>query len=350
MQNHLAAALAALVLSLTLAARPVHAQFGSWNPIQDIAKGIEHVKKEADKAVPGASDALTIINAPAAAPHRIVEGVVPGVHINPFDPLRGPVVTTPGQAADNLRRLPQDLEDQLNPAGTLLAEAIRRGEARALASCRPVPTFVRRALRGRLAAATLDRACFSTDWGATQNGTLQQFLLANGYATAVTLNRAIVFASPDDALTQDAATLDLWAHELTHVEQYAHLGVAGFARRYADDFGARLEAEAEAHASRLTADLDLDDAPASSFAAADRFSRPAADRFGRPVDDDGVGPPRRPVQPAPQRWVPAAPPVVYTYCASPVGNSPVIAGGLPGTPCHFPTPWGPAYGLVVRAR
>jgi len=101
-----------------------------------------------------------------------------------------------------VQRLPQTLENALNPAGTMLADAIRRAEARARQSCRPVPAFVQQALRGRISDAALSNTCFSTDWGATQNGTITQFLIANGYAVAVTLNSVIVFKSSADALTQ----------------------------------------------------------------------------------------------------------------------------------------------------
>lgn len=53
-----------------------------------------------------------------------------------------------------------------------------------------------------------------------------------------------------------------------------------------------------------------------------------------------------PVGSPPLPWDRRRPTVVDTYCASTFGNSRVIAGGVPGTPCRFPTPWGLAYGTV----
>ena len=46
--------------------------------------------------------------------------------------------------------------------------------------------------------------------------------------------------------------LKLWAHELTHVEQYRRWGLAGFAARYVADSGA-VEREAYANADRFEA-------------------------------------------------------------------------------------------------
>jgi hypothetical protein len=52
-------------------------------------------------------------------------------------------------------------------------------------------------------------------------------LLGTGVVQAVTVGDVIFFRDPRRA--EDAL---LWAHELTHVEQYRRLGVEAFATRY----------------------------------------------------------------------------------------------------------------------
>ena len=54
-----------------------------------------------------------------------------------------------------------------------------------------------------------------------------------GPATAVTLIDVVIFRGPTEALSPS-----LWAHELTHVDQYRDWGVHSFAIQYARDFGA----------------------------------------------------------------------------------------------------------------
>lgn len=67
--------------------------------------------------------------------------------------------------------------------------------------------------------------------GDTGQASVGQILLSNPDIRAVTLVDVIVFQRADEAET-DAA---LWAHELTHVQQYQQLGVDEFAARYVRD-------------------------------------------------------------------------------------------------------------------
>ncbi|MEX6502499.1 DUF4157 domain-containing protein [Pseudomonas sp. 25A3E] len=57
-------------------------------------------------------------------------------------------------------------------------------------------------------------------------------MLHNPDVQAVTLVDVVVFRHEHDALDNVA----LWAHELTHVEQYQQWGVSEFARRYTRDY------------------------------------------------------------------------------------------------------------------
>ena len=69
-----------------------------------------------------------------------------------------------------------------------------------------------------------------------------------GDAAAITLIDVVLFRSDADARHD----LKLWAHELTHVEQYRRWGVDGFVARYVADSGA-VEREAYANADRFEA-------------------------------------------------------------------------------------------------
>ena len=200
------------------------------------------------------------------------------------------------------------------PGGTALAAEIRRAEANAKRSCRPIPDFVYRTLRGMFSETTLG-VCFSTDWGAAQNWTLQQFLLANDFAGAVTLNRVIVFRSPDLALTETRDTIALWIHELVHVEQYARMGIDNFANRYIVDWQS-IENEAEARESQAVWPVGTNP---------------------RPIP---------PVQPVPPVGNPT--PIqasTWVRCFTPMGVSNYFLG-TPGTPCVMFAPWGPVAGIA----
>jgi hypothetical protein len=70
-------------------------------------------------------------------------------------------------------------------------------------------------------------------------------LLGNGVVQAVTLGDVSLFRDP-----RLAADPQLWAHELTHIEQYRRLGVEGFATRYVEQAGV-LEQEAITKANRI---------------------------------------------------------------------------------------------------
>ena len=69
-----------------------------------------------------------------------------------------------------------------------------------------------------------------------------------GDAAAITLIDVVLFRSDWDGRHD----LKLWAHEMTHVEQYRRWGVDGFAGRYVADSGA-VEREAYANADRFEA-------------------------------------------------------------------------------------------------
>jgi hypothetical protein len=95
----------------------------------------------------------------------------------------------------------------------------------------------------------LERARYATDWDTAAAGLLPHVLLGNGVVQAVTLGDVILFR--DTRLAGDPL---LWAHELTHVEQYRRLGVKTFALRYLQQAGV-LEQEALTKANRIKSHL-----------------------------------------------------------------------------------------------
>lgn len=146
-------------------------------------------------------------------------------------------------------------------AGTALAQAIQfsRAQARGAATF-PVPPALRERLAPYFPGPLLDKVRYNLAGRRVSLGSV----LATWYYRegAVTLDDTVVFTN-DHA----AADIGLWAHELTHVQQYDELGVDGFSRLYAFNWQ-MLEREARANAGAVVADLD-------------RHAPPDQDVFGR---------------------------------------------------------------------
>jgi hypothetical protein len=135
--------------------------------------------------------------------------------------------------------LPGALTDM---ASDTLAEAIEHSRQRALASSRPIPERVRRALAPYFDPRILEKVRYTTDWSASDDLTLYRLVMANENVQAVTLNDVIVFR--EKRSTED---IFLWSHELKHVDQYDRWGVRRFASYYLSDHR-RVEQEADDHA------------------------------------------------------------------------------------------------------
>lgn len=140
----------------------------------------------------------------------------------------------------DLTRAGQDM------ASEALAQWILASRDDALkAGVQPIPADIRARLKGHFSEHLLSRVRYRV-------GTGRDFTLQNnafkGNTAAITLNEVILFR-PNAKGEVDAR---LWAHELTHVQQYARWGVRGFARRYTlDHLG--IEREAEAGEARYAA-------------------------------------------------------------------------------------------------
>jgi len=115
------------------------------------------------------------------------------------------------------------------------ADAIREGVA-------PIPPAIRARLDGHFPAALLDRVRYRVSTGNAFALPAQAF---RTNAVAITLEEVILFR-PGEGGEADPR---IWAHELTHVQQYDRWGVRGFAQRYTADHLA-VEREAQEGAAR----------------------------------------------------------------------------------------------------
>ena len=144
----------------------------------------------------------------------------------------------------------QTLAALLGPSLTI---AIRQGRERAYPHGQPVPERIRGPLAPFFPRAVLQKVRYSTAWqDAAAQDTLYGVLLGSG-TNAVTLIDVIIFRDE-----QQAADPVLWAHELTHVEQYDRLGVEAFATQYLQQAWV-LEQEASARADTIKGQLSPSD-------------------------------------------------------------------------------------------
>ncbi len=130
-------------------------------------------------------------------------------------------------------------------AGQALRNWVLQSRERALSGeVRPIPLHIRAQLEGYFDLRVLDSVRYRVGDDIPRN--LTHALLQNPDVQAVTLVDLIVFQNAADA----DANVALWAHELTHVQQYQSLGVDEFTARYARDYTA-LESPAYQMQSRV---------------------------------------------------------------------------------------------------
>lgn len=136
----------------------------------------------------------------------------------------------------------------MDGAAGLLAQWIESSRAQALQQgLRPMPPRIYRALLGYFPAPLLASVRYGSG-GATGGFALPWLAFEYGDAVALTLVDVIMFRNPRAAEND----LKLWAHELTHVQQYQQWGIQGFTTRYVRDPHG-VEREAYANADRFVA-------------------------------------------------------------------------------------------------
>lgn len=191
--------------------------------------------------------ALTCIAVPVQASWL---SKITGVHVNLNG---GPVLRIeapqPQAIPEMLQNLPKDAAQfVLSPHGTALAAAIRHARGQTRPSAQPIPANIRQALQPYFPEVILNKARWAkrndVKWA------LDTAVMKISEPSGITLDDVIVFNDDIDPTSDDFATLELWAHELTHVLQYENMGVESFAFIYGYDPG-RLEGQASSNASQV---------------------------------------------------------------------------------------------------
>lgn len=115
-------------------------------------------------------------------------------------------------------------------AGALQQWLLRAREVAVARGVQPMPLHIRVQLEPFYPAHVLNAARYRV--GGAEELNAANAVLQNPDVSAVTLVDVVIFRHAADA--ED--NLVLWAHELTHVEQYQAWGVAQFAARYIRDY------------------------------------------------------------------------------------------------------------------
>lgn len=212
-------------------------------------------------------------------------------------------------------------ESLVQAAAPALQEAIARSRDDALNSgVNPIPPDIRKNLRGFISDAILDTAVYRVRGGGDMS--LQVNAIRYGEAAAITLDHVIVFAYGNDA----QYNASLWAHELTHVDQYQRWGLHDFAVRYTRD-SAAVEREAYDAQSRYLAWVAVQSqerlATSSPSVQSSDFNRPL---FRLPITD------------------------ASSTCGTMVTACKVDGSAPVGTPCWCNTPRGAAIGSLIPDR
>jgi hypothetical protein len=144
----------------------------------------------------------------------------------------GTQVGKAGQDTINtVQKAGQDVADALNElqasalTGPALEQAIISSHNTAVNGAMPIPPQMRQMLTGYASEDSMNRVRYKIGDNGFVN--LAHLLEQGGAAAAVTLIDVVVFRGPSEA-----ADPSIWAHELTHVDQYAAWGVQSFAVQY----------------------------------------------------------------------------------------------------------------------
>jgi hypothetical protein len=140
---------------------------------------------------------------------------------------------SPGNIGNQVKKAGQDLANAVNElqastlTGPTLEQAIVSSHNTAVNGAMPIPPNIRQQLTGYASEDSMNRVKYKIgDPGfANLAHVIEQ---ANGNVAAVTLIDVIIFRGPSEAQIPS-----LWAHELTHVDQYRDWGVHSFAVQYA---------------------------------------------------------------------------------------------------------------------
>lgn len=209
-------------------------------------------------------------------------------------------------------------EASVQSGAPLLQELIARSRDDALrAGVQPIPPEIRQNLVGFIPDRVLNAARYRVTGGGDL--TLQVNAIRYGEASAITLDYVIVFKELNDALYNPT----LWAHELTHIDQYQRWGIRDFSIRYLRSYHS-VEREAYEAETRYAAWVGVQ----NSQQWASTGSPPNAATINRPVS-----------------------PFSFNANSSTCGTAVMacqVNGFAPvGTPCWCNTPMGAATGSLI---
>jgi hypothetical protein len=134
--------------------------------------------------------------------------------------------------ANTVAKAGQDVANAINElqasvlSGPTLEQAIIASHNTAINGAIPIPPQIRQLLTGYASEDSMSRVRYKIGDNGFAN--LAHLLEQGGVAAAVTLIDVVVFRGPSEA-----ADPAIWAHELTHVDQYRDWGVHSFAVQYA---------------------------------------------------------------------------------------------------------------------
>ncbi|MFQ6238268.1 DUF4157 domain-containing protein [Sinorhizobium meliloti] len=138
-------------------------------------------------------------------------------------------------SSNTVNKAMQDVGNALNElqasllSGPTLEAAIIASRNTAINGAMPIPPHIRQQLTGYASDDSMNRVRYKVGDNGFAN--LAHLLEQGGFADAVTLIDVVVFRGPSEA--NDLST---WAHELTHIDQYAAWGVHSFAVQYARNY------------------------------------------------------------------------------------------------------------------
>jgi hypothetical protein len=139
---------------------------------------------------------------------------------------------SPNNIQKQVEKAGQDAANVINElqastlSGPALEQAIIASHNTAINGASPIPAEVRQQLTGYASEDSMNRVRYKI--GDSGFANLAHLLEQGGLASAVTLIDVVVFRGPSEA-----ADPSIWAHELTHVDQYRDWGVRSFAVQYA---------------------------------------------------------------------------------------------------------------------
>lgn len=246
----------------------------------------------------------------------------------PFDVNLGPLGhlcdTCGGGVIGGLPVIGPTLNEIVSQAGAPgLEQWIIQSRNSAINGAVPIPPQIRQVLTGYASEDSMNKVRFKIEDNGFLN--LARVIEQSGSASAVTLIDVIVFRD-----LAGASNPSLWAHELTHVDQYTNWGVHSFAISYIRDHG---------------------DVERPAYAKGDGYSAWRQARGFPQVPSVQIPPTvvtRPPPQAVPINPPPLQPMIIGSICQTQAGRFGPGPAMVIGTPCYVQFPQGVMQGFITR--